>query len=586
MSSVRRIAFVLATATTVAAALLVLGSASAAPGDLDSTFGGDGIVRTDVGSASAANNLVLQPDGKIVVAGSPLFGGNMTLARYLPYGSLDSSFGSGGIVVGPPGTANAVAFQTDGKIVVAGSGANFTFTLARFLPDGSPDPTFGTNGVASGPSGTIQAIALQPDGDTVAAGYGAAGGPGFGPDSFVLARFNPFGVLDTSFGASGVVRTQIGDESHANDLVLQPDGMIVAAGDSTISPSQTPYAMIALARYRFDGTLDGAFGTNGTSIGPPSSGVFSATASGLALQPDGKLVAAGRIANRVGVARFRPDGSLDTAFGANGVTAPPASSENLSTGRDVAVQSNGAIVVAGTDGVIRYGRDGNLDRRFGSLGVAKGLDEANGVALQPDGRILAAGSSGSSFTLARYLVTTPTTIAARPLIVEYGQPTRLHGRLTSGQRARLTILRHRCGAARTSKVETITAARNGTWTAHIRPRTGTTFWVQVGPERSSPKTVHVAPRLTLERLSPGTLRARALFGASFKRELVTLQRHSSGRWVDFRSQPLRRIAIRRSGVVSGVTFRVSRRPGRRLRLVLSQDSYGCFAKSVSKAIRD
>jgi uncharacterized delta-60 repeat protein len=581
LRSVRRIAFVLATAATVAVALLVLGPAAAAPGDLDPTFGADGIVQTDVGSG--ANDLVLQPDGKIVLVGSPPYGGNMTLARYLPDGSLDQTFGAGGIVVGPPGSANAVALQADGDIVVAGSGENFMFAVARFLPDGSPDLGYGVNGVASGPRGTVEAIAVQPDGDTVAAGNGRET-----PDSFVLARFNPFGVLDTSFGGYGIVHTEIGYESHANALVLQPDGKIVAAGDSTISPQQTPYMMMALARYQFDGTLDSSFGTNGTSVGPPSPWAFSAGAAGLALQPDGKLVAVGKIASQVAVARFRTDGSLDAAFGTGGVTAPPPGSGFLSEGEDVALQPDGKIVVAGVDyccgrfAVLRYQPDGNLDRRFGSLGAARGLTEAKGIALQPDGRILAAGGG---FAVARYLVTTPSTIAARPLSVEYGRTIRLRGHLTSGRRAPLTILEHRCGAARIRKLETVTAGRNGTWTARVRPRTGTTFWAQVDRERSTPKTVHVSPRLTLKRLSAGTVRARVMFGTSFRREVVTLQRYSGGRWLDFRYQPLKRIAVRSSGVTSVATFHVGRRPGRPLRVVISRDSYGCFAKGLSRAIR-
>ena len=586
MSSVRHIAFALVPVATLAAALLMVGPAAAAPGDLDPTFGADGIVQTDVGSPSGANDLVLQPDGKIVLVGSPPYGGNMTLARYLPNGSLDPTFGSGGIVVGPPGTANAVALQADGDIVVGGSGASFAFTLARFLPDGSPDLGYGVDGVASGPRGTVQAIAVQPDGDTVAAGYGRET-----PDSFVLARFNPFGVLDTSFGGYGIVHTQIGYESHANSVVLQPDGRIVVAGDSTISPFQTPYMMMALARYQFDGTLDGTFGTNGTSVGPPSPWGFSAGASSLALQPDGKLVAAGKIASQVAVARFRPDGSLDTTFGTGGVTVPPPNSASLSEGDDVALQPDGKIVVAGVDyccgrfAVLRYQPDGTLDRRFGSFGAARGLEGAKGVAIQPDGRILAAGAGGPGFAVARHLVTTPSTIAARPLFVEYGRTIRLRGHLTSGRRAPLTILGHRCGTARISKVETVTAGRKGTWTARLRPRTGTTFWAEVGRERSSPKTVHVSPRLTLERVSAGTLRARVMLGASFGREMVTLQRRSSGRWLDFRYQPLRRIAVRSSGVTSGATFHVGRRPGLPLRLVIPRDSYGCFARGVSKAIR-
>src|SRR5437667_2120863 len=223
--------------------LLILGSAGAAPGDLDPRFADDGIGRVQIGSGSQATGLVLQPDGKIVLGGWTS-DSHTALARYLPDGRLDSTFGSEGIVVGPSGQAYSMALQADGKILLAGWGANgnFGFFVVRFLPDGGLDTTFGNNGTASGPSGYALGIALQPDGYIVLAGSD-------GRDTSVLARFDPAGVLDPVFGTNGVVRTRIGGSSEARSVVVQPDGKIVAAGTTWTGMPEPPHSAMALARY-------------------------------------------------------------------------------------------------------------------------------------------------------------------------------------------------------------------------------------------------------------------------------------------------------------------------------------------------
>ena len=597
MSLVRRITFVLGAAVAVSATLLVLSPAGAAPGDLDPSFGADGIVQTEVGSSSPARGLALQPDGKIVLAGSPAYGGNVTVVRYLPDGSLDSSFGSDGIVVGPTGIASDVALEPDGSILVVGQGSNFRFSLERFLPDGSLDTTFGTNGIAFGPDGHALGIALQPDGQIVLAGTNHG-------DSFVLARFDPDGAIDLSFGTNGVVRTPFNYSAEARSVVVQPDGEIVAAGAS--SPGTPPgfWHEMALARYQPDGALDPAFGSHGTTTA--AFGASSTSASSLALRADGTLIVAGTVDDHIGVAQFRPDGSLETFFGVGGVTVRPTGPWSTS-GEDVALQPDGRIVVAGsanrccelTSGfaLVRYEPDGRLDRSFGYLGlVTSSFGQFNGagdLALQADGRIVVAGYAGGSggsqaFALTRYLVTTPSTITARPLLVDYGTHLDLRGRLTARQAGSVSILRRGCYGFAPTKVRRISAGLHGTWKTRVRPRTRATFWAAVGSERSSPVTVAVRPRLTLARTSAGALRARVVFGLSLAGEGVVLQRTTKRGWHDFRSRALRRLTADRFGVVSSVTFRVERRRGRRLRAVLPADStlYRCFEKAVSRPIRD
>src|SRR5438046_618184 len=176
----------------LSALLLVLSfahSVDAAPGDLDTTFGTGGRVVTDFGGSEETPALALQPDGRIVVAGSSVlvFGFNFALARYNPDGTLDLSFGQGGRVLtsfGRSERARSLALQPDGRIVVAGS-SGFDFALARYNPDGSLDSSFGVGGkVTTDFSGTgrfeeeAHAVALQPDGKIVVAGTADEVGPG------------------------------------------------------------------------------------------------------------------------------------------------------------------------------------------------------------------------------------------------------------------------------------------------------------------------------------------------------------------------------------------------------------------------
>src|SRR6266542_226493 len=301
-------ALLLLSAALAGSIALAIGSAhaqQARSGSLDPSFGRNGKVTTSFGSklSAQANALALQRDGKIVAVGtrstpeftSPQF----ALARYNANGSLDASFGTGGWVMTHFGSGTgtgvgALARQPDGKVVAAGGASNGTdtdFALARYNPNGSLDTSFGTGGKVTTPigSGDDQArdIALQADGKLVAVGYSSDEGGAFTMD-FALVRYAADGSLDTSFGGTGKVRTNLGpayDDAFA--LVLQPDGKLVAAGYSDTGSEGD----FALARYKANGSLDTSFGTDGkvtTSLYPGSGVAFA-----LARQPDGKRVAAG-----------------------------------------------------------------------------------------------------------------------------------------------------------------------------------------------------------------------------------------------------------------------------------------------------
>jgi uncharacterized delta-60 repeat protein len=229
---------------SVAAILMTLSlvlAGEGAPGDLDPSFGVGGKVTTDFGAQEVAEDLVLQPDGKLVAAGS-------ALARYRPDGRLDPSFGVGGKVTTDFG-ASALVRQPDGKLVVAGTTTvtGFPdFALARYLPDGTLDASFGVGGTVITDFGGGEfgrALVLQPDGKLVVAGLCQGCD---GDIDFILARYLADGSLDAMFGVGGKVTTDFGGlNDRAFALVLQPDGKLVAAGGSNASGTFD----FALARY-------------------------------------------------------------------------------------------------------------------------------------------------------------------------------------------------------------------------------------------------------------------------------------------------------------------------------------------------
>ena len=411
-----------ATATALAsAALLVMLSvapSSAAAGDLDPTFGDAGQVTTVFPVGSFARAVAIQPDGAIVAVGAaagPRERGEFAVARYLPDGSLDTSFGTGGVlttpIAGGGDEARSVAIQPDGRIVVAGTDSGRRFAIVRYLSDGTLDPSFDGDGIVrtnvSRSDDVAYDVLLQPDGRIV-----AIGAAGRFPSSFALARYRRDGSLDRSFGGDGIVTTRY-HGGAARTAALQPDGRIVVAGYNRFG--------LAVARYRADGRLDRSFDDDGR-IGPVAWGVF---ALAIALYPGGRILVAGDFdIFHVGLVRLRADGRLDRTFGGDGIVHRRVGpSEQALTG--VAVRADGTIVGAGyagpheaSDGVVfrfvvaRFLPDGTFDRSFGggdgkvATFFADGA-AASGMATQPDGRIVVVGGAGSAnagaFALARYL---------------------------------------------------------------------------------------------------------------------------------------------------------------------------------------
>jgi uncharacterized delta-60 repeat protein len=412
---------------------VVLGSNSIygqSGGVLDPTFGTGGKVTTDfAGADDGAGAVAVQPDGKLVVAGTANINGisEFAVARYNSNGSPDVSFGAGGKVTTDVGgsfeAVTAVTLQADGKIVVAGGagvGLFRDFALARYNSDGTLDTSFGTGGKVLtdfGLSAQAQSVAVQLDGKIVVGGFANIDGG----DNFELVRYNSNGTLDAGFGTAGKVTTDFGlftqgfSYAQANSLALQQDGKIVLGGFAFISGYN-----FALARYNSNGTLDTSFGTGGqvTTNFPTPNPNNNVAAFSVALQPDGKIVAAGLAAFDVALARYSSSGALDTSFGTGGkVTTDIAGSYDLLD--SAVVQQDGKIVAAGRafvngnfhSALLRYNSNGTLDTSFGMGGKLTNIfgvasEGVSSIAVQPDGKIVAAGgattNASSDFALARF----------------------------------------------------------------------------------------------------------------------------------------------------------------------------------------
>lgn len=329
-------------------------------GAIDLSFGTGGVASAGTDCVfCGASNVIRQPDGRYLVAGSaPDF--EDAVARYLPDGSPDPSWGGDG-VVSLPGPLNAsatdIALQPDGRVVVAGSSGSLVAYAARLLPDGGIDPDFGTGGIAILPTKDAAAVAVQPDGKIVVAGQ--IGDP---RRDVALVRLEANGSFDMGFGTGGVVQSDLQDDDRATAVLVQPDGRIALLAFSGVGPGFAP-PFVAVLGYEADGSPDPSFGIAGRAIVGFTS--LTGPARALVRQPDGKLLIGGSASVAGGpfrggaLARLMPDGTADPTFGAAGFILPtgldvgaprPLAFESLALGPD------GQIVAAGGPGfrVVRH----------------------------------------------------------------------------------------------------------------------------------------------------------------------------------------------------------------------------------------
>ena len=417
----------------VSATLPLAQPAAAIPalGNFDTTFNTTGTVITPIGtSGDTAVAVAVQPDARIVVAGttSTASGNAFAVVRYNADGTLDTGFNASGMTTVDFGSnfaqVKGEVVQPDGKIVVAGdayidSTTGRDFAIVRFNSDGTLDASFGSGGKVTTDIGSTGdyagGLALQADGKLVVSGYRQHAGGGF---DYALVRYNTDGSLDTGFGTGGQVITALGTNNDwAVTVTLQPDGKILIG--SAYSSSGADFFV---ARYTTDGVLDTTFSPSGTlapgTVTTDLGGNYE-TVNALLVQPDGKIVAAGLSGTTpnpsdIALVRYNADGSLDTSFGesANGkeTTNPNSGS---SAAYAVALQPNGKIIAAGYS---NKGSDNDFALiRFTSAGIPESAqlaigstdDGANAIALQPDGRIVAAGyaSNGTDndFAVVRYV---------------------------------------------------------------------------------------------------------------------------------------------------------------------------------------
>jgi len=390
------------------------------PGQLDASFGNKGIVNTDFGTPSqiysaSATQVLTQADGTIYVI---IATNGITITRLHGDGTMDSSYGRNGYAQSVFFESASGVLQPDGKIVLAG-GTSVDFALARYNTDGTFDTTFSSDGklttdFASGYD-YANSVAIQRDGKIVVAGGG------FG--DFAIARYNTDGTLDTTFSKDGKQTTDFasGDEI-ASSVALQSNGKIVVAGYTIGANSGYNYDF-ALARYNADGTPDTTFSGDGKQTTDfRSQNDFVETA---AIQSDGKIVVSGGTSDDFALARYNTDGSLDTTFSEDGKQTTdfnPAANYLYDYAYSMIIQKDGKIILAGSDVVdfalARYNTDGSLDITFSEDGkqttdFGYAGEHAASVALQTDGEIVVVGGSlttdGDSgdddkynFSIARY----------------------------------------------------------------------------------------------------------------------------------------------------------------------------------------
>lgn len=400
---------------------IALSSFAQQPGDVDLSFSTDGIATAHFAPVGVdyAMGVAIQPDGRIVVVGSTQqdLETSIALARFMPDGTLDPDFGTGGQVITGIGVdpvlisdvAMAVALQPDGKIVVAGSsfanGSGDRFVVARYDTDGTLDPIFGTNGIQINAllnGGRFTSVAIRDDGYIVAGGVVNEAPSN---ELFIVARYTPDGAPDTSFDGDGFATIDITpDDDAGNDIVLEPGGGILMAGycgggndmgmalvrlDGNGSPDPSldgdgilitqlstdqdaaysvvrdpadgkilvggittfvPMVFLVVARYNTDGTLDNTFAGDGIFQSPHPGLNFPGN---MVLAPDGRIVIGGSWATDFLVAVVNPDGTADTGFDDDGVVTTSFGTTSFGTnayGNDLVLDADGNAVLVGTSG--------------------------------------------------------------------------------------------------------------------------------------------------------------------------------------------------------------------------------------------
>jgi uncharacterized delta-60 repeat protein len=364
-------------------------------------------------------SVVVDADGSIIAVGGVLTDKDIdiVLIRFNADGSRDSDFGVDGVVRtdldGGSDWATQVGLLPGGGIAITGydgdETGNSSFFVALYTADGVLDPGYSDDGVAridQEPGYGFESagsMVVQPNGMVVAGGASSS----LGALDFMVARFQTDGVLDTAFSGDGIVMTATGLEGYISSMALEPDGQILVAGDVLVDDVTYEYDF-AVARYNTSGALDASFGDDGIVLVPVGFDAYVAT---ILLQPDGGMIVAGTADYGFVLVRLLEDGSVDTAFGGNGVAYSGFGFYSFMGA--AALQEDGRIVVAGetwVDGnwdlvVARFEANGALDTSFNGTGsliadLSHGGDDiVTAIAVREDGSIVIGGSSAGSAVL-------------------------------------------------------------------------------------------------------------------------------------------------------------------------------------------
>ena len=400
-----------------------------AAGDLDLSFGNGGkVIAADTVGHPVAD-VAVQPDGKVVVVGS--HNNDFAVTRFNANGTLDRTFGGGGFVrtdFGGSGGdfANAVVVQPNGKIIVVGSrgknGAHddTVFAVARYNPNGTPDNTFDGNGLATydlGKPSSANAVALQPDGKILVAGEVDSGRVNIN-DNFGVARLMPDGRLDGTFGDSKLLGGRTGktkidfgadtQSERATMIAVARDGKIVVGGfggnDQDFGPLR-----LGVARLNANGTFDNSFGDGISGEGKFNGLLLTANWKDLHVAADGSVTIVGGINGNFLTVRLNSKGRLDKTFGGRGHIETDLGGND--DAKHAFVNREGILVAGGSSGkfaMVRFGLNGQPDPSFGQGGkviTAAGPNDAIlTTKMTPDGKLLAYGRTGSA---ARYITAVP-----------------------------------------------------------------------------------------------------------------------------------------------------------------------------------
>jgi uncharacterized delta-60 repeat protein len=365
------------------------------------------------GEPTRTADIVVRPDDKIVATGD-VYGSSFVVARLNPDGSPDEGFGEGGSLqtFTPTGSApHAIALWPGGKVVVAGN-LRSDFGLARYDENGDLDSSFGDAGFVATDfdrkrphvaDAAAHGVLVEPNGRIVAAGDTTATHVNFTESDLALARYKPHGKLDRSFGG-GTVTTDLTHEDAAADVLRQPDGKLLVISYDASRAYPDPGHWLAVTRYMPDGSIDHGFGVNGTAT--TNTGPYS-EAIGAVLAPDGKIVVVGDSNGDLTMVRYRRSGALDQGFGTDGIATDPNGPNVSAVTPEVAVQPDGKILVPGVVSdfaVARYRADGSRDPSFGEDGMVQTefsqQSFATDVLVRPNGKIVATGENNDDRLLA------------------------------------------------------------------------------------------------------------------------------------------------------------------------------------------